>query len=58
MLWACNNSGEILTSGKSHKKKPDRLFPKDELENEKGTMISIIKYQIYKLLVLPLTVLD
>jgi hypothetical protein len=29
------NSGEILTTGKSHKKKPDGLFPKDDSEMKK-----------------------
>jgi hypothetical protein len=29
------NSGEILTTGQSHKKKPDGLFPKDNSEMKK-----------------------
>jgi len=29
------HSGEIHTTGKSHKKKPDGLFPKDDLEMRK-----------------------
>ena len=29
------HSGEIQTTGQSHKKKPHRLFPKDDSEMEK-----------------------
>jgi hypothetical protein len=32
LLWACNPSGEILTTGKSRKKKMDRLFVEENTE--------------------------
>jgi hypothetical protein len=32
MLWACNPLGEFQTTGKSHKKKSDRLYVRNNTE--------------------------
>jgi hypothetical protein len=36
------NSGEILTTGKSHNKRPDGLFAKDDTEMKKVVQFIII----------------
>jgi len=46
LLWARNHSGEILTTGKSHGKKPDRFSLNDDTDVKK---VSRFKYATWNI---------
>ena len=46
LLWARNHSGEILTTGKSHGKKPDRFYLNDDTDVKKVSRFKYVTWNI------------